>query len=141
MNRAELAGFEVSQYGRDYDESDDGYSDMEAEEGRGWYALANWGTDGWDLGEWPYVMIYVRAAGDAGALFVPGRRYELMQIVEGDRTTWAFETAEERMAAIDYLFLWYGAGKSEFPLGYDDRKALDAGELEFDAKWRGPCKV
>jgi hypothetical protein len=141
MTAAELAKHEVRQYGRNYAESDDGYSDMEAEEGRGWHAVANWGHDGWDLGTWPYVMIYVRNAGDQGSLFVVGRRFELMQICEGDRTQYAFESQAEREAAMDYLFLWYAAGQDWAPLTYEDRPGLDAGAVDVDPKWRGPCKV
>jgi hypothetical protein len=140
MNATELSEHEVTQYGRDYRFSDDGYSDMAFEEKRGWHAIAGWGRDGWDLGNWPYVMIYRREAGDHGSLFVPGRRFELMQICEGDRTAYAFETKADRDAAIDYLFLWYAAGEDWAPLSYEDRARLDAGELTVDEKFRGPYR-
>jgi hypothetical protein len=140
MTAAELREHQATQYGRNYAESDDGYSDMDAEQGRGWHALAGWGRDGWDLGDWPYVAIYTREAGDRGSLFVPGRRFELMQICEGDRTQYAFETRAERDAAVDYLFLWYAAGKRWAPLSYEDRAKLDAGELTVDEKFRGPYR-
>lgn len=140
MTRDELAKYEVKQWGRNYAESDDGYSDMEAEEKRGWYALSGWGRDGWDLGNWPYVVIYGRTAGDTGSLFVVGRRFELLQICEGDRTAWAFETREDRQAAIDYLFLWYSADESWSPVTWKTREKLDAGELEVDEKFRGPYR-
>jgi hypothetical protein len=141
MTAAELREHHVSDHGRNYAESDDGESDMAAEEGRGWRVVANWGHDGWDMGTWPYVMIYVRNAGDEGSLFVPGRRFELMQICEGDRTQYAFENQADREAAMDYLFLWYAAGQDWAPLSYEDRARLDAGELEPGPKWRGPCRV
>jgi hypothetical protein len=76
MTAAELREHHVADYRRDYNESDDGYSDMEAEEGRGWRALPSWGRDGWDLGKWPYVVLYKRERDDKP-------RFELMAICEG----------------------------------------------------------
>jgi hypothetical protein len=142
MNAAELSKHQVQQYGRDYSESCDGYEDMEAEEGRGWHALANWGRDGWDLGTWPYVMIYVRTTSGRFEPHDPGGRHELMQIVEGDRTVYRFVTEADRNAAIDYLFLWYAADKHWAPITCDQREALDIGyPLAIGDKWRGPCTI
>jgi hypothetical protein len=138
MTRNELASHQTDQYGRDYRESDDGYGDMEAESRHGWRAVASWGRDGWNLGDWPYVAMYVRTVNPGtmtdGRL---DRNYQLMQIVEGDRTTWSFAAETDLSAAIDYLFLWYAAGEDWAPLSYDDRAALDAGELTVDSKFRG----
>ena len=160
MTAAELRTYQVEEYGRDYTESCDGYEDMEAEESRGWLAVANWGRDGWDLGTWPYVVMYVRNAsscGVCGANLTDGSgdginghwqncasnagRFELMQICEGDRTVWAFASQEDRGAAIDYLFLWYGAGQDWAPLSWEDREPLNAGELQVPAEFRGPCRI
>lgn len=133
MTRDELASHQGASYGRDYAESGSGWEDMEAEENRGWHAVASWGRDGWNLGDWPYVALYTRVS--------VGKGYELMQIVEGDRTAWAFDSPGDRDAAIDYLFLWYAAGQSWAPLSYDDRAKLDAGELTVDEKFRGPYRA
>lgn len=136
MTAAELAEHMTTQYGRNYAESDDGYSDMEAEAGRGWRVVAGWGRDGWDMGEWPYVMVYTRES-------KPGQtaEFELMQVVEGDRTQYSFGTEADRSAAMDYLFLWYAAGERWAPLTGEQREQLDKGELTFDPKWRGPCRL
>lgn len=132
MTAAELREHQYRTYGRNYAESDDGYSDMEAEEKRGWHVIANWGRDGWDLGEWPYVMIYKR---------VRQGKYEVLSICEGDRTWYQFDSQEDQYAALDYLFLWYAAGRTWAPLRYEHRAALDTGELpEVDPKWRGPYR-
>ena len=132
MTAAELKEHETASYGRNYTESDDGYSDMEAEEKRGWSVQAGWGQDGWNLGDWPYVMFYFRERDDS---------YELLTIVEGDRTAWKFSSREDRDAAVDYLFLWYAAGESWAPLSWEDREKLDAGTLVIaDSKWRGPYR-
>jgi hypothetical protein len=96
-----------------------------------------WGRDGWDLGDWPYVVFYLKTSlGEAG------RVYELMEICEGDRTVWSFASEEDRSAALDYMFLWHAAGKHSWaPLTWEQREELDKGEMTFDPKWRGPCRV
>lgn len=142
MTAAELATFKTTSYGRNYNESCDGYGDMEAENKRGWHDIPAWGRDGWNLGEWPYVVIYHRTTNPGtvtgGKL---DRVYELMSICEGDRDVYTFPTEADREAATDYLFLWYAAGKRWAPLDWDDREALDAGDLTVDDKYRGPCRV
>lgn len=124
MTKDELAKHWTGRRSRNYKKSDDGYDDMALAEQAAWSAIANWGRDGWDLGEWPYVAIYKRGL-------------EVMQIVEGDHDLYRFETIQDRDAAIDYLFLWYAAGKSWAPLTYEDRERLDAGELEVEERFRG----
>jgi hypothetical protein len=131
MTATELAEHKAGAHGRDYRLSDDGYGDMEVAEKRGWRSLASWGRDGWNLGDWPYVMIYTREAGGA---------FELQQVVEGDHDLYRFQTPEDRDAAIDYLFLWYAAGQNWAPLSYEDRTALDAGQYEAEDKFRGPYR-
>lgn len=139
MTSAELAGHKVTSYGRDYSESDDGYSDMEAEQRRGWHPVPGWGRDGWDLGNWPYVVIYTRTSNPgtiSGGKLV--RTYELMQICEGDRTVYAFASEQDRTAATDYLFLWYSADEDWSPVTWQTREQLDKGEIAVDPKFRGP---
>lgn len=150
MTREELASFEVKSYGRDYAESDDGWSDMEAEGKRGWSAVSGWSRDGWDLGDWPYVVISVRdvprkiLCSECGTLrSADSRPFKMMQTVEGDRSVYAFATPEDRDAAIDYLFIWYGVTHEldEWAvegLTYDKREALDAGTLRVPERFRGP---
>lgn len=139
MTAAELREAQAGSHGRDYSESDDGYGDMEAEGKRGWEVIPAWGRDGWDLGAWPYVSVLTRIV-NQGGLDSDGklvRSYELMQICEGDRTVYRFSSQGDRDAAIDYLFLWYAAEKDWAPV--HDRAALDAGTVEVDARFRGPC--
>jgi len=131
MTRKELADHHVIDYGRNYAESCDGYEDMEAEEKRGWTVISGWARDGYDLGDWPYVTIYTD--------MLDGK-FALMQIVEGDRSVYAFESEEDREAAIDYLFLWYAAGDrwAREQGSWIDREALDAGTLDVPPEFRGP---
>lgn len=135
MCATELRSYHAEDFGRDYRFSDDGYSDMEHEGKSGWRAVAGWGRDGWDLGDWPYVSFLVRKQEGEE------RPYQLMQIVEGDRSVWAFPSQDDLHAAIDYLFLWYAANGSNeewCPVSYEQREQLDAGTLEIDPKFRGP---
>jgi hypothetical protein len=162
MSKTELAEHQAAKWGRNYAESDDGYSDMAAEERRGWRVIASWGSDGWDLGHWPYVMFYVRTGGwveagqmrgpvgdgvaqgppPPGEVVVLEAVYELLEIVEGDRTLWRFAAEEDRAAALDYLFLWYAAHEERrwSPVRLADREALEAGTLAVDEKFRGPYR-
>lgn len=129
MTRDELAAHKADAHGRNFLRSGDGYDDMRLASHYGWHPIPSWGRDGWDLGDWPYVVISER---DTPAGF------ELQQAVEGDHTTWRFPSEENRNAAVDYLFLWYAADKKWAPLTWDDRDALDTGEFTVDEKFRGP---
>jgi hypothetical protein len=132
ITAAELAEHKITAHGRDYRLSDDGYGDREVAEKQGWHAVSSWGRDGWDLGSWPYVVIYIREEN--------GTAYEMQQIVEGDHTVYRFSSEEDRNAAIDYLFLWYAADQHWAPITCDQREALDIGypPLAITDKWRGP---
>lgn len=130
MTRDELATHKHESHSREFAIADDGYDDMALAEKRGWLTVSAWGRDGWDLGEWPYVAFYVRNHDG---------RFFMQTIVEGDHDIWAFDSQDDRHAAIDYLFLWYAAGKDWSPLTDTDRDALSAGTYEVpDVKWRGP---
>lgn len=82
----------------------DGYDVMEAAAHERWVAIPAWGRDGWDLGDWPYVVIYARRTPDA---------HQLVYYVEGDVTAYAYATREERNRAIDELafFHWKHQGE------------------------------
>lgn len=128
MTSAELATHKAESHGRDYRLSDDGYGDMEVGAKRGWVAVSAWGHDGWDLGDWPYVVISTRDHDG---------QFQVQQVVEGDHDLYSFENEDDRNAAIDYLFLWYGQSRSRPPVEVD-REALDAGAVVVDDKYRGP---
>ena len=152
MTRDELAAHEVASHGRDYSRSDDGYSDMEVAAEDGWHAIAGWGQDGWDLGDWPYVVVSARTLHDMTKDVPEGICYEMRQTCEGDTTVYRFATIEDRDAAIDYLFIWYGIGHEydEWEVNglgprwndktshYDSRDALDTGTLRVPERFRGP---
>lgn len=80
FDREQLAKHQADQHGRDYSQSDDGYGDMAVAEREGWTTLAGWGADGWDLGDWPYVVISTRtrtATYEVFGLVRPGQVYEI----------------------------------------------------------------
>jgi hypothetical protein len=134
MGAAELASWHLASRGRDYTASDDGYGDMEQAAKNGWRSLASWGADGWDLGDWPYLTVQVMERAE-------GPRFLVQSICEGDHSIYAFETDGDRDAALDYLFLWYAAGKDWAPLSYNQRSQLDEGGFEVDPKFRGPYRT
>ena len=63
---------------------DEGYERMEFAPRLGWAAIPSWGLNGWDLGNWPYVVVYHRG------------EVELAVDVEGDIDIEKFPTREER---------------------------------------------
>lgn len=136
MNQATMREHHLADYGRNYGESDDGYGDMKAEQKRGWKVISGWGRDGWDMGEWPLVSMLAREIKPEPAPAM-AKRYQVMQIVEGDRSIYTFDTVTEQEAALDYLFLWYSAGEDWSPVTYDNREQLEAGQLEVADKFRG----
>ena len=73
---------------------DTGYDVMEPARGHGWEAIANWGLDGWDLGSWPYVVVFHRDSVDG---------WEIAEYVEGDLTVYRYPTRGLRDAATDCL--------------------------------------
>lgn len=134
MTSKELRKYRVTSHGRDYRYSDDGYEDVELAEGQGWKAVWNWGRDGWDLGDAPYVTFQISMS---------TRKFRLQQIVEGDHDVYDFDSQEDLYAAVDYLFLWYARSSwwaEEVGIKID-RDALDAGEVTVDDKFRGPCSL
>lgn len=149
MTAAELAAHMKEHGRRNHRHSCDGYDDMDIAGHDGWHPVTSWGRDGWDLGKWPYVVIYTRDAKcvcllpDSREVYAhepdcTGPVFELMQIVEGDHTIYRFRADEDRDAAIDYMFSWYAADEDWAPLSYADRHLLDHGVLFVDDRWRGP---
>jgi hypothetical protein len=77
---------------------DCGYDIMEPARAKGWQPIAGWGRDGWDLGSWPYVVIYHRRTADA---------WQIAYYVEGDLTVYSYPERDQRIAAIDCLAFWH----------------------------------
>jgi hypothetical protein len=76
----------------------DGYDWLDRLDG-GWHAIAGWGRDGWDLGDWPLVVV---AHFNGRCLFAVG------VYIEGDVEVQAFTTREERDVATDEIAtIWW----------------------------------
>ena len=78
--------------------AEDGYDRIEMARPHGWRAIPSWGLEGWDLGDWPLVVISHRRTSFG---------FELAYNVEGDITVYRYPTRELRDAATDCLALWH----------------------------------
>jgi len=77
----------------------DGYDDMDYARQKGWHAISSWGRDGYDLGSWPYAIVFIRRKEE---------RVEIAVYVAGDVDQYAFPIEELLIQAIDEeaLFHW-----------------------------------
>lgn len=73
---------------------DEGYDFIDPAGTRGYTVIPNWGRDGWDLGDWPYVMYFINPITNT-----------VMEYVEGDLTFWQYATRAQALERIDQLFL------------------------------------
>jgi hypothetical protein len=78
--------------------SDDAVDRMALAYVRRWKPIPTWGRDGWELGSWPYVVVYHRTADHA---------WQLTENVEGDVTVYSYPSQELRDAATDCLAFSY----------------------------------
>ena len=76
----------------------DGYDYIEVAFIYRWMALPSWGEEGFDLGQWPLVVIFTKNKPDC---------FQLAQTIEGDITQWHFPTQELRDAAITELATYW----------------------------------
>jgi len=69
-----------------------------------WRAIPSWGRDGYDLGSWPLVIVFVRNLDG---------RFDVIEYVEGDVAMYSCPTADIRKAIIDELafFHWKHQGE------------------------------
>lgn len=104
----------------------DGYDVMGTVEKEDWLPVGIWGRDGWDAGEWPLVVFYVKWDRAADKHF-------LAYYVEGDVDTYSYDTREERNAHVDELVFWHWKAANK-PWVEGVEKVED-----LDPKYRGPC--
>jgi len=79
----------------------DGY-DFINESAPGWTSISGWGLDGWNMGDWPLVVVQTRKLdSDVDA------PWEMRTYVEGDLTTHSFKTRSDLIAALDQTALFY----------------------------------
>ncbi len=77
---------------------DCGYDIMEPASAHGWQPISGWGRDGWNMGSWPYVVMYHRRTADA---------WQVAYYVEGDLTIYSYPDRELCLAGLDCLALWH----------------------------------
>lgn len=80
---------------------DEGYVFIGVGASADWRAVAAWGRDGWDLGEWPYIICLFR--GDL----------ERAIYCEGDIRVETYASREERERATDETALFYWRSRGE----------------------------
>lgn len=90
----------------------DGYGAIELAKRDGWHAVPSWGRDGWDLGGWPYVIVFTRTKGGPD-LAGPPKPFEVAYYVEGDVNVFSFETVEERNEKIDGIAFFHWRNRNE----------------------------
>ncbi|MET3721210.1 MULTISPECIES: hypothetical protein [unclassified Arthrobacter] len=84
---------------------------MDTIEGTAWSVLPNWGSEGWDAGSWPYIILAVARTRDrTGELFGYGT------YVEGDTSTYWFRAQAACYEAITAeVFFHWASGQSDGP--------------------------
>lgn len=114
---------------RDY-HMNGGYDWMELIEGEGWAVISSWGCDGWDLGQWPYVMVAaIRTADSIGNLF------GVATYCEGDVKTTYYRTQRAQWEAItEHAFFYWKNGQAHGPADLPETAA------ELPSGYRGPCR-
>ena len=87
----------------------DGYNVIAFAEAQKWHAIPGWGKDGYDLGDWPYVIVFFRNR---------NAQYDIAYYVEGDVTMYSAPTEEIRNAIVDEIAFFHWRGE-EWVQGYD----------------------
>jgi hypothetical protein len=97
-------------HGRDDDRgySLDGYDWMDEAAATHWYAVANWGKDGWDCGAWPYTIMTLAKGTDEFGPF-----YGCTSYCEGDLTTKFFRSQAEQWKYITTYCHWQWKNSGE----------------------------
>ena len=108
-----------------------GYDWMELIEEHGWAVLSSWGSDGWDLGQWPYVMVAVTRTADS-----IGNLFGIATYCEGDVTCTYYRTKARLWDAItEQAFFSWRNGQAHGP---DD---LPEAAAELPSRYRQPYTV
>lgn len=109
----------------------DGYDWMDVISEHGWAVIPSWGCDGWDLGQWPYVMVAgIRTADEIGNLF------GMATYCEGDVRTYWFRTKARFWTAIsEQAFFHWKNGQAQGP------EDLPEAAAELPSRYRMPCTL
>lgn len=95
---------------RDY-HMNGGYDWMELIEAEGWAVIPSWGSEGWDLGQWPYVMVAATRTADG-----IGNLFGVATYCEGDVTCTYYRTKARQWDAItEHAFFYWKHGQAHGP--------------------------
>lgn len=99
----------------------DGYDWIEAAATTGWHVIGSWGKDGWDCGQWPYVLMALAKGSDEHGNF-----YGITTYCEGDLATTFFRSQQEQWKAITEWCLWnWEHGQGDGPKVTQEQVAVD----------------
>jgi len=106
-----------------------GYDWMDLISEHDWTALGNWGSDGWDLGQWPYIILATtQTADEKGPLF------GVATYTEGDVTCEYYRTQARQWDAItEHAYQWWKNGGADGPADLPEAAA------ELPSRYRQPC--
>lgn len=91
---------------------DTGYGWIAALEGTGWKELALWGSEGWDAGAWPLIVLATTSTKDQHGRPI----YGLATYTEGDTgTKWFRDRAALYEAITEHCFFHWKNGQSHGP--------------------------
>jgi hypothetical protein len=116
----------------------DGYDWMEAAKGTNWHTVPGWGKDGWDAGQWPYVILTLAKGQDEAGPF-----YGMTTYCEGDLSATFYRSQMEQWKAITEWCRWnwlHGQGDGpKFEAPFESAAELEIygrpyGD-EYDGKW------
>ena len=108
-----------------------GYDWMDLIEQHGWTVLSCWGSEGWDLGQWPYVMVAATRTADR-----IGNLFGVATYCEGDVTCTYYRTKARQWDAItEQAFSHWKNGQADGPADLPETAA------ELPSRYRMPCIV
>lgn len=117
----------------------DGYDWMDLAERAGWFPAVNWGREGWDMGNLPYVIVlaysYVRVTLATGTA---REAHGVLTYVEGDLTVQVFPRIADQSAALDGIAHWYWRHSGGGPDGFEALPGWDGHEGPVEARYCGP---
>ncbi|WP_353713505.1 hypothetical protein [Arthrobacter sp. K5] len=88
-----------------------GYDWMDLIAEHGWAVIPSWGSEGWDLGQWPYVMVAATRTADR-----IGNLFGVATYCEGDVTCTYYRTKARQWDAItEQAFFQWKNGQAHGP--------------------------
>ena len=109
----------------------DGYDRAEMVARIGWQSMASWGVNGWDLGDWPYVMVYRRTRTDDDGV----TWYGLAVNVEGDTDLTEYRTEDDWRAKVQEVAEFYWRHNGNGPTAEDRAEGLHLGPCD-PSRWK-----